>query len=177
MQVNCAQLDVFGHHVHHLRRVFVQDTDNVVDPPLSREAVLSQSAAEKLDDFISAEAATLDQACDHTDVADHLRGKLDFVWLDLGGHRGGQLALGRLGLALAALGVLELLLVLACLRGVAGSATLTGACSTVSLPAAKRAPQIPPRMIARVGQEEDPAISAATPNAPAKLPIGLPYGA
>ncbi len=168
--------------------MFVEITQNVVDPPGARHAALSHASGEHSQEFFHENPSAFDEACDHAQIFQH--GRIDrysmdgfrrdwnaFVERSLCLHAGlisrigkkgpargllGQLVVtGWARIRQAPLGVEKSFLGLSGFTFVAPPRTIVGELSAVMLPAAERAAQIPTSPVSGVGQKEYPAMFAS----------------
>jgi hypothetical protein len=139
--------------------------DNLIDPPRSGHAGLSQNFLDQAEDLFTVEGAALDQADRHPEMLDPLLGLLP-AFLGIGrGFRGGRLRLPNSATAL----IEQLLAFPSFLASVIGHAASNRLPPPVFLAAAKGTTKVlsPHSLhvfapgVAGIGEKEDPAMPAA----------------
>ena len=129
----------------------------VLPAATARHAVLSHGSHQQAQNLSLAYPSALDQTDHHGQIADNLGLQLRLLRFP-----GRPACVGPL----AALAVLQFLLLLAFRGAVVGHAALVGASPTMRLAAPKRTSQIPAPCVAGMGQEENPTLSATAQTGP-----------
>ena len=140
--------------------MFLKTEHSLIDPAAANHGVLSQISREHPEHLAAADPPAFNQAGDHSHVLDQERVPPGAAAL---GHSGpGRMGRGLGWAILTGPALIELaFLALALGLAVEGGAALRRSLLAVGFPAAKGATQVMATGVARVGQEENPAVPAA----------------
>ena len=161
--------------------MFVQETENVIDPSARADAVLSHCLPKQVKNFAATELDALNQAHDHPHVGQHRRLRQARLvehhpfqsQRDRRGAAGGRVRRRRLwGGRLMPTTIETLLLAFSGGRSIVRGTPLTGLLPAMVPSTAEWTTQIPPTDVPRMREKANPAVRAVS-NAAEKLGVGL----